>query len=150
MMLYELDDIERKVLLGMPSRTEAVRRYRTYYAATTGEDDRKQRENAMYIDIERVDEPRLPEPPRCEIDPYDPSLANGEYRKPSISGVYLMNKEARKDLIEAANKLAYDYILHSGTYKSISNEQWDALAEKMALRVLGLLDNMIETESYRD
>jgi hypothetical protein len=72
----------------------------------------------MFIDIERVD--------------------------PPIQGIQLMNQADRNKLIEDANLLAYNYILHSGAYKQLSGEQWDALAEQVAQRLLGTMDQMVD------
>jgi hypothetical protein len=72
----------------------------------------------MFIDIERVD--------------------------PPAQGIQLMNQAERNKLIEDANHLAYNYILHSGAYKRLSGEQWDALAGLIALRLLGTMDRMVD------
>lgn len=55
-----------------------------------------------------------------------------------------MNNEAKAELLEAANKLAYDYIKHSGLFRSLSGEEWDRLAEQMAQRVLGFMDRILD------
>jgi hypothetical protein len=72
----------------------------------------------MFIDIERVD--------------------------PPTQGIQLMNQAARDELQEAANHLAYSYIKHSGAWRSLANEQWDELAEQIAQRLLGTMDQMVD------
>jgi hypothetical protein len=72
----------------------------------------------MYITLERVD--------------------------PPPQGIQLMNQADRDELVEAANHLAYNYILHSGAYKQLSGEQWDELAEQVAQRLLGTMDRMVD------
>ena len=72
----------------------------------------------MYITLERVDSPP--------------------------QGIQLMNQADRNKLIEDANLLAYDYILYSKAYKQLSGEQWDALAEQVAQRLLGTMDRMVD------
>ena len=72
----------------------------------------------MYITLERVD--------------------------PPIQGIQLMNQADRNKLIEDANLLAYNYILYSKAYKQLSGEQWDALAEQVAQRLLGTMDLMVD------
>lgn len=55
-----------------------------------------------------------------------------------------MNLEAKQELIEAANKLAYDYIKHSSAFQSLSGEEWDVLAGQIAQQVLGLMDRIVD------
>ena len=56
---------------------------------------------------------------------------------------HLMSRTAREELVEAANHLAYNYLRHSGAYLSLTNNEWDALAEKMAGRLLATMDQMV-------
>ena len=58
-----------------------------------------------------------------------------------------MNPEAHKDLLETANLLAYEYILHSGVFKSLSNEQWDALSAQIGEKIVKLMADEVEALS---
>jgi hypothetical protein len=55
-----------------------------------------------------------------------------------------MNPEAKHELLAAATTLAYDYIKHSGAFHSLSGEEWEGLAGKIAQRVLGVMDQVVD------
>lgn len=57
-----------------------------------------------------------------------------------------MNQEAKRELIEQANQLAYDYIKHTGLFRSLENDQWDAKAEAFADKVLIFLEGLVDQE----
>lgn len=58
----------------------------------------------------------------------------------------MINEEAKRELREQANQLAYDYIKHSGLFRSLENHDWDSKAGVMADKVLIFLDGLVEKE----
>ena len=58
----------------------------------------------------------------------------------------MINAEAKRELREQSNQLAYDYIKHSGLFRSLENHEWDKAAEVMADKVLIFLDGLVEKE----
>lgn len=57
--------------------------------------------------------------------------------------------EATCELDTAAHEFAYLVILHSKLYRMLSNEQWDALAVKLATKVRALVEAEIDGEFTR-
>lgn len=57
-----------------------------------------------------------------------------------------MNDEAKHELKELAQDLTYNYIKHSGLAKLISNEEWDALAERLANQSLIFIEGLVDAE----
>ena len=57
-----------------------------------------------------------------------------------------MNAEAKHELEEIANQLAYESLKHSGLYRLLSNEEWDAEAERLAAQTLSFVGGLVDRE----
>ena len=59
-----------------------------------------------------------------------------------------MNPEVHKDLLQEAQQLAYQYLLHSGVLESFTqNEQGDALAAQIGEKIVKLMADEVEAVS---
>ena len=61
----------------------------------------------------------------------------------------MISADEKRELREQAHELAYSYIRHSGLYRQLENEQWDALADKWATWVLVGLEGLVDGEFTR-
>lgn len=57
-----------------------------------------------------------------------------------------MNTEATTELQRDASSLAYSAIRHSGLYKSLSPDEWDAKAAVYGHLILELLNRLIDED----
>ena len=60
-----------------------------------------------------------------------------------------MNQEAKHELRELAQDLTYNFILHSGLAKLLSNEEWDSLAAGMADKAMVFVEGLVDREFDR-
>lgn len=60
-----------------------------------------------------------------------------------------MDKEALHELTEHAETLAYQAILHSGLYRELTNEQWDALTKQYAAKLVEQVQGLVDAELTR-
>lgn len=116
MMTYELDEVEKRVLL-----SEVIDRARADLNEGRPLTEMGQSERPRYGDIG---------PP-----PEDLEMFSGPPR-PKLS-------EEQAELRDDAQTLCYTAIRFSGLHHELSNEQWDGLAERLAGRVLGLIESEI-------
>lgn len=57
-----------------------------------------------------------------------------------------MNQEAQHELRELAQDFTYNFILHAGLAKLLSNEEWDALAAKLADQSMIFVEQLVNKE----
>ena len=57
-----------------------------------------------------------------------------------------MNQEARHELRELAQDLTYNYIKHSGLFRSLESADWDSKAEVLADKLLVFLEGSVNRE----
>lgn len=57
-----------------------------------------------------------------------------------------MNQDERDELNRDASSLAYTAIRFSGLYKSLSNEEWEALADKYGQQLVAILEAAVDAE----
>lgn len=60
-----------------------------------------------------------------------------------------MNQEALHELTEHAETLAYQAILHSGLYRELTGEQWDALTKQYAAKMVEQVEGLVDAELTR-
>lgn len=60
-----------------------------------------------------------------------------------------MNQAALHELTEQAEMLAYQAILHSGLYRELANEQWDALTKQYAAKLVEQVQGLVDAEFTR-
>ena len=59
----------------------------------------------------------------------------------------MINNEAKRELLEQANQLAYDFIKHSGLYRQFSsNLEHDQKASAIADEIYALADRLADRE----
>lgn len=61
----------------------------------------------------------------------------------------LMNTEATHELRELAQDFTYNFILHAGLAKELSNEEWDSLAASMADKAMVFVEGLVDREFER-
>ena len=57
-----------------------------------------------------------------------------------------MSTEECAELDQMATALAYEYILFSGLYKSLSNEAWDSLAKQIGTELRNLAEQRVNEQ----
>ena len=55
-----------------------------------------------------------------------------------------MNQEAQHELRELAQDWTYNYILHAGLAKLLSNEDWDSFAASLADKAMIFIERLVE------
>jgi hypothetical protein len=60
-----------------------------------------------------------------------------------------MNSEALHELTEYAETLAYQAILHSGLYRELTGEQWNALTKQYAAKLVEQVQGLVDAELTR-
>ena len=60
-----------------------------------------------------------------------------------------MNTEAKHELKELAQNFTYNFMLHAGLAKLLSNEEWDRLAASMADKAMVFVDGLVDQEFER-
>lgn len=60
-----------------------------------------------------------------------------------------MDQEACHELTEHAETLAYAAILHSGLYRELTGEQWDALTKQYAAKLVEQVQGLVDAEFTR-
>lgn len=58
-----------------------------------------------------------------------------------------MNYEAKSEQLKDASSLAYNHMKHSGLFKVLSNEEWEAKADEWGARVFDLLERLTDAET---
>jgi hypothetical protein len=57
-----------------------------------------------------------------------------------------MNQAALHELTEHAETLAYSAILHSGLYRELTGEQWNALTKQYAAKLVEQVQELVDAE----
>lgn len=60
-----------------------------------------------------------------------------------------MTSDERSELLHDAEQLAYQTIRFTGLYKSLTNDEWDELADKWGAHLVQLLEARVDEEFTR-